>query len=171
MKRVLVILFLLFSFPLSLFAKSPFDRLQNSDPLLTPIKLSVLTSKSKVLPGEEFRFHISIIVEEGWHIYSLYPFAGSEPLATHILMGQHIFKEQGTWMEPDPVLIQDGAVGKMVKGHKGNVEFTRNFSVPMEVANKKYSIEGKLVFRACDNQICTLPQELPFNTVIHVSGK
>ena len=63
---------------------------------------------------------------------------------------------------PNPVLIQDGAVGRIVNGHKGNVEFSRTFLVPPKVEVDKYSINGKLIFRACDNQICTLPQELPF---------
>ncbi len=154
-----------------MFAISPFDRLQNSDPLITPIKISVLTNKSVVLQGEEFKFHISIIIEEGWHIYSLSPLAGNELLATQILMGENGFREKDAWKEPKPVFIQDGAVGKMVKGHKGNVEFSRNYLVPVEVAIKTHSIDGKLIFRACDNQICTLPQEVLFHTTIQVKNK
>ena len=171
MKRVFIILFILFSSSLPVFAKSPFDQLENSNPLYPPIKVSVLTNKSLVFPGEEFKFHLSIIVKTGWHIYSLSPLAGNEFLATQIFIDENIFRAKGVWKEPKPVLIQDGAVGRMVNGHKGNVEFSRTYLVPAEVEVDKHSINGKLIFRACDNHICTLPQELPFHASILVTNK
>ena len=168
MKRVLIILIFIFLFPLVLFANPLFDRLQ---PALPQIKINVLTSKSMVFPGEEFKFYMSVLIEEGWHIYSLLPLKGSELLATKILIDKNVFQEKGGWREPESVLIQDGAVGKMVKGHKGNVEFSRTYIVPVDVDLGKYPLNGRLVYRACDNQTCTLPQEFLFNTVLQVSSK
>ena len=168
MKRVLIILIFIFLFPLVLFSNPPFDRLQ---PALPQIKINVLTSKSMVFPGEEFKFYMSVLIEEGWHIYSLLPLKGSELLATKILIDKNVFQEKEGWREPESVLIQDGAVGKMVKGHKGNVEFSRTYIVPVDVDIGKYPLNGRLVYRACDNQTCTLPQEFLFNTVLQVSSK
>jgi hypothetical protein len=124
-----------------------------------------------VFPGEEFKLYMSVLIEEGWHIYSLLPLKGSELLATKILIDENVFQEKEVWREPESVLIQDGAVGKMVKGHKGNVEFSRTYIVPVEVDAGTYPLNGKLVYRACDNQVCTLPQEFPFNSVLRVSRK
>ena len=84
---------------------------------------------------------------------------------------ENVFRAKGVWKEPKPVLISDGAVGRIVNGHKGNVEFSRTFLVPPKVEVDKYSIHGKLLFRACDNQSCTLPQELPFQTGILVTNQ
>jgi DsbC/DsbD-like thiol-disulfide interchange protein len=168
MKRVLTILILIFLFPLTLFANPPFDRLQAA---LPQIKIDVLTSKSVVFPGEEFKFYMSVFIEEGWHIYSLSPLKGNELLSTQILIDKNAFQEQEAWREPEPVLIQDDAVGEMVKGHRGNVEFSRTYNVPVDIEADKYSIKGRLVYRACDNQLCTLPQEFPFNTTLQVSRK
>jgi len=114
---------------------------------------------------------MSVLIEEGWHIYSLSPLKGSELLATQIWVDENVFQEQGAWREPEPVLIQDEAIGGMVKGHKGNVEFSRTYNVPVDIEADKYPLKGRLVYRACDNQICTLPQEFPFNTVLQVSRK
>ena len=114
---------------------------------------------------------MSILIEEGWHIYSLSPLRGNELLATKILIDENPFQEQEGWREPESVLIQDEAIGEMVKGHKGNVEFSRTYSVPVDVEAGKYPIKGRLVYRACDNQVCTLPQEFPFNTTLQVSSK
>ena len=166
MKRALIILILIFLFPLALFANPPFDR---SQPSLPQIKINVLTNKSMVFPSEKFKLYISIIIEEGWHIYSLSHLRGKELLSTQILIDENVFQEQECWREPEPVLIQDEAIGKLVKGHKGNVEFSRTYSVPVDIEADKYPIKGRLVYWACDNQICTLPQEFPFNTVLQVS--
>ncbi len=159
----------MFSSSLPLFAKSPFDQLGNSNPLYIPIKVSAITNKSVVFPGEEFKFHLSIIVKTGWHIYSLSPLEGNEFLRTQIFIDENVFRKKGAWKESKPVLIQDGAVGRVVNGHRGNVEFSRTYLVPAEVEVDKHSINGKLIFRACDNHICTLPQELPFHTDILVT--
>ena len=166
MKRVLIILFVFVFFPSLLFSKSPFDRKINLFP--PSIKVSAVPSKSVVIAGEEFKFYISVILEKGWHIYSLFPFEGSEMMKTKVVMDQNIFKEQGFWKESNPVLIQDGAIGRMVKGHKGNVEFSRTYLVPVELVNKKYFLNGKLVVRSCDNQVCSFPQKIPFRSLLQV---
>ena len=168
MKRVLILLIFIFLFPHALFATPLFNR---SQVVLPQIKINVLTNKSIVYPGEKFKFFVSVLIEEGWHIYSILPLKGSELLATQILMNENAFQEQATWQEPKPVLIQDEAVGRIVNGHKGNVEFSITYLVPPKVRVDKHSISGKLIFRACDNQICTLPQELPFHTDILVTKK
>ena len=122
-----------------------------------------------VFPSEKFKLYMSVLIEEGWHIYSLSHLRGKELLPTQILIDENVFQEQEGWREPEPVLIQDEAIGKLVKGHKGNVEFSRTYSVPVDINADKYPIKGRLVYRACDNQRCTLPQEIPFNTVLQIS--
>ena len=171
MKRVFIILLILFSSSLPVFAKPPFDKLKDPNQLYPPIKISALTNKSLVMAGEEFILHLSVIVKTGWHIYSLSPLSGNEFLATEIFIDENVFQEKSVWKEPKPILIQDEAVGKIVNGHKGNVEFSKTYLVPPAVKLNKYSISGKLIFRACDNHICSLPQELPFNTGILVTNK
>ena len=171
MKRVFIILLILFSFSLPAFAKPPFDKLKDPNLLYPPIKISALINKSLVMPGEEFILHLSVIVKTGWHIYSLSPLSGNELLATQIFIDENVFQEKSVWREPKPILIQDEAVGKIVNGHKGNVEFSKTYLVPSAVKFDKHSISGKLIFRACDNHICTLPQELPFNAGILVTNK
>jgi DsbC/DsbD-like thiol-disulfide interchange protein len=168
MKRVLILLIFFFLFPHILFAIPIFKR---SQAVLPQIKINVLTNKSVVFPGEKFKLFMSVLIEEGWHIYALLPLKGSEFLATQILMNENSFQEQETWQEPEPVLIQDKAVGKIIKGHKGNVEFSQTFKAPVDFEAGNYLIKGRLVYRACDNQICTLPQEFPFNTSLEIVHK
>ena len=168
MKRVLILLIFIFLFPHALFATPLFNR---SQAVLPQIKINVLTNKSMVFPGEKFKFFMSVLIEEGWHIYSLLPLKGSELLATRILFDENVFQEQEIWQESEPVLIQDEAVGKMVKGHQRNVEFSKTFNVPIDIEAGNYLIKGRLVYRACDNHICTLPQKFPFDTSLQITHK
>ena len=168
MKRIFIILFVFILSSSHLFAKSPFDHKDSYDPVLSRIKIKVLPSKSVLFPGEEFKFYISVILEEGWHIYSLSPFARNKMLETKVFMDKNVFKGQDAWKEPKPILIRDGAVGEIVKGHKGSIEFSRTYLVPNNLNDNNYSLKGKLVVRACNNKVCGLPQELPFHSVIQV---
>ena len=124
-KRIFLILFFLFLLPPSVIAESPFGSLKRSDLFLPSIKINVLTNKTFVSQGEQFKIHLSILIEKGWHIYSLEPFQGSESLITKILIHKNNFQEQGDWQGPDPILIKDRALGKIVKGYKGHIEFTK----------------------------------------------
>ena len=84
-------------------------------------------------------------------------------------MDKNNFQDQSDWEGPDPVLIEDGALEKIVKGYRGHIEFSKTYLVPIKMAPQVYSLAGNLVFRACNNQICTLPRKFPFNTEIKVS--
>ena len=168
MKRFFLILFFLFLFPFLVIAESPFVGLKGSNLFLPPIKLKVLTNKNIVSQGQEFKFHLSILIKEGWHIYALKPLHGSESLTTQILMDKNNFQEQSGWIGPDPILINDGALGKLVKGYKGHIEISKTYLVPISVTPHMHSLSGNIVFRACHNQTCTLPRKFPFHTKIKV---
>ena len=129
----------------------------------------MLIDKSLVFQGEKFKLHLSVLVEEGWHIYSLQSFHGSGSLATKILMDKNSFQGQSDWKGPDPILIKDGALDKIVKGYKGRIEFSKTYLAPTNIAPKVYSLSGNLQFRACNNRICTLPRKFPFHSQIAVS--
>ena len=168
MKRIFLILFFLFLFPFPVIAESPFVNLKGSNLFLPPIKLKVLANRAIVSQGQEFKLHLSILIKEGWHIYALKPLHGSESLTTQILMDQNNFLEQGGWIGPDPILINDGALGKLVKGYKGHIELSKTYLVPVSLTPHVHSLSGNILFRACDNQTCTLPRKFPFHTKIEV---
>jgi hypothetical protein len=132
------------------------------------IKLNSLADPAPVYPGGRFRLYLSAQIEEGWHIYSLKPLDGNEMLATRIIIEESVFETVGHWEESPPHLIQDDAQAKMVKGHTFTAEFQKSFYVPEKIKPGSYSIKGNLLYRACDNKLCTLPQSLPFVTRVQV---
>ena len=119
-------------------------------------------------PGDHFKLYLSVQIEEGWHIYSLRPMDGNELLATEIMLEDNSFKSQKYWHESPIHLIQDEAQEKLVKGHVKTAEFYNSFRVPINLTLGNHSIKGKLLYKACNNSLCTLPQSLSFATHIHV---
>ncbi|MZH03104.1 MAG: hypothetical protein F3745_06845 [Nitrospinae bacterium] len=132
------------------------------------IKLSTMVDRDPAYPGDRFKLYMSVQIEEGWHIYSLQPLDGNELLATQIVLEDHIFESQNLWQESPTRLIQDDAQQKLVKGHIITAEFQNSFRVPENSRSGNYSIKGKLLYRACDNNLCTLPQTLPFDSQVRV---
>ena len=144
-------------------------------PLSTPglpsgprIKLDTMAGRDPVYPGDGFKLYLSVQIEEGWHIYSLQPLDGNELLATQIFLEDNVFESSGDWQESSPSLIQDDAQAKRIKAHTHIAEFHKNFHIPENFNPGSYRINGKLHYRACDNKLCTLPQNLPFVSRIHV---
>ena len=76
-----------------------------------------------------------------------------------------------TRSESPPKLAIDKVLQKTVNTHKGIAEFDRLHSVPAHIKPGVYGISGSLLFRACDNKICTLQREKPFRTQIKILGK
>ena len=132
------------------------------------IKLGTMADRDPVYPGDGFKLYLSVQIEEGWHISSLHPLDGNELLATQIFLEDNVFESSGDWQESSPSLIQDDAQAKRVKAHTHIAEFHKNFHIPENFNPGSYRINGKLHYRACDNKLCTLPQNLPFVSRIHV---
>ena len=135
------------------------------------IKLNMIMDRDPAYPGDRFKLYMSVQIEEGWHIYSLQPMDGNELLATKIKMGDNIFEGQKHWQESPTTLIQDDTQQKLVKGHVTTAEFQNSFRVPENTRSGNYSIKGKLLYQACDNNLCTLPESLPFDSQVRVGVK
>jgi hypothetical protein len=128
----------------------------------------MIIDRDLAYPSDRFKLYMSAQIKEGWHIYSLQPMDGNELLATQIMIEDNIFESQKHWQESPTRLIQDDAQEKLVKGHVTTAEFYNSFRVPENTRPGSYTIKGKLLFRACDNNFCTIPQSLPFDTQVRV---
>ena len=135
------------------------------------IKLNMLVDRNPAYPGDRFKLYMSVQIKEGWHIYSLQPMDENKLLATQIMIDDNIFEGQKHWQESPTRLIQDDAQQKLVKAHVTTAEFHNSFRVPENTRSGNYSIKGKLLYQACDNNLCTLPESLPFDSQVRVGVK
>jgi thiol:disulfide interchange protein DsbD len=103
-------------------------------------------------------------VESGWHLYSLKPVAeGPIPTRIWIADGQP-FQLAGAVAAPDPVTVQDPALGMEVEMYEGEAAFT----LPVQIAAGATGAQKLVVsasYQACNNKLCLPPKtvkaELP----------
>ncbi len=147
-----------------------FEKFEESKKQSLELRLDAMLNKDRVRPGETFWLYVVGFLEKGWHLYSLEKQFEDETIATRIELEDTAFKPQGDWQETPPKLVRDEVLEKVMKTHSGRVEFTRLFSVPEGLPPGVYLISGMLHFRACDNRICTLPRQMPFQTRVIVKA-
>lgn len=145
-----------------------FEKFEQSKKQSLELRLEAMPDKDQVRPGETFRLYVVAILEKGWHLYSLEKQSEDETIATRIELEDTVFHPQGGWQETPPELVRDEVIQKIMKTHSGRVEFTRLFSVPEGLRPGVYPVSGTLHFRTCDNRICTLPRQMPFQTRVIV---
>ena len=85
-----------------------------------------------------------------------------------IILDDNSFESQKRWQESSIHLIQDEAQEKIVKGHVKTAEFYNSFRVPNNLVSGNHSIKGELLYKACNNSLCTLPQSLSFESQVRV---
>jgi len=132
------------------------------------IKLHAITLPSSVHSGGTFRLFVRARLSEGWHIYSLHLTGHEAPMATRVTLDESMFPAAAPWGESPAQLALDGALGKAIKIHRNEAEFYRDFYVPDDLPPGAYPISGHLWFRACDNKVCTVPQELGFEAFLKI---
>lgn len=145
-----------------------FSRSKNKESLLD---VTTLADPVRVKPGRDFDLHLGVSLREGWHIYALGRQGNDETLATRIRFEENAFEAKGDWIEPEPAIVMDGALNKVVKIHAGAVWFSRTLGVPNHLPPGTYPISGVVEFRACDNRICSLPREVGFQIQFEVLGE
>lgn len=166
----LAVFLTLIFFSNSILAAPPFEeflKIKSSDP---NIQIQAFPSPDEVRPGDQFQIYVRVTIGEDWHIYAMENQDQEESLSTQIHFSESAFKSEGQWKETSPRLEMDEVLEKAVKIHKGQVEFNRLHSVPADLKPGVYSLSGILLFRACDNKVCSLPREISFKTQVEILG-
>lgn len=140
--------------PVEEFLKSRAEQLQ--------IEVHAMPETETVRPGDTFKIYVVATPQKGWHFYSMEAGADDPTLATRIEITASPFTAQGAWVESPPTLKQDEALGRPVKVHSHRAEFSRTLSVPEHLATGMHAVQGVLTYRICDNKVCALPQDRPF---------
>jgi|GEM_PF-1270268 len=117
-------------------------------------------------PGDLFTLYVQVSLPPEWHIYSLED--RRDTLPTRIRLETSRFSRQGGWQESPPQMALDGVLQKIVKTHEKMAEFTLRMQVPKDLAPGVFPIAGILAYRLCDNKVCYLPRQAPFQTLVRV---
>ena len=152
-------------------ATPSFQKFKNDSDSSVHFKLKVIVDPESIKPKGRFALYVNLELSAGWHIYSLYAKGDKgQSLATEIPLDSDIFIPNGSWEEPTPAIVWDGALERVVKTHKQVVEFRRWYHAIESLDSGSYKIKGSIVFRACNNKVCDLPRRLFYEAQIKVSN-
>jgi hypothetical protein len=132
------------------------------------IGVQAVADPQTVRPGETFTLRLELGINPGWHIYSMRLVGEDAELATQITMMPEPFAPQTPWEESAPAAQMDSALEKIVQVHQNRAEFFRSYRVAEKHTAGKSAMQGKIIYQACDNKICSLPKEIAFNAVVQV---
>jgi len=135
------------------------------------VQIQAFTNPGEIHPGESFKIHLRVNIGESWHIYSIENQGEDELLNTKIIIDENIFQSQEKWMESPPKIARDEVLQKTIKTHKKLAEFNRLHLAPPYLKPGNYNLSGSLLFRACDNKICTLQKKKSFMTQVKILDK
>jgi hypothetical protein len=147
-----------------------FEEFLNTKSQDPQVQIQAFTDPEEIRPGESFKIHLRVKIGESWHIYSIENQGEDEALNTKIIFEENIFKSQEKWVESSPKLARDEVLQKTIKTHKKLAEFNRLHMAPPDLKPGIYNVSGSLLFRACDNKICTLEKKTTFSTLIKILG-
>jgi len=113
---------------------------------------------------------LAVDIDAGWHIYAMNLPGRDGLLATRVRLENDRFPAVDGWRESPPKLALDQALDQVIKVHSRRAEFRQVRSVPKDLPPGNYSIGGSVIYRACDDKICSLPSSLPFEARVTVAG-
>ncbi|MCF8721194.1 protein-disulfide reductase DsbD domain-containing protein [Nitrospina gracilis] len=126
------------------------------------IEIHAMSERDIVRPGESFKIFVVAVPQKGWHFYSMEANGQDPTVATRLVIDQSPFEVVGEWAETPPTLVKDEALGRWVKVHSHRAEFSRTLVAPEALEPGTHMVRGTLTYRICDNKVCALPQDRPF---------
>ena len=166
--KILVFFFWTFFVASPASAFQSFEEFNQSRENPVNIGVEAIPEPARVDSGERFTLIVRVHLNEGWHIYSMRLQGKDKSLSTRIRMEKNFFLPMEAWKETSPEIMLDEALDKVVNIHKTGAEFSLEYEVPPALKQGKYPLGGTLVYRACDNRACALPDSLEFQTYVWV---
>ena len=167
--RVVAALFLFLASVSQAWAITPFEEFDGAKQQVSPVQIKSMISPAKTQPGGKFKLHVHVSVDPGWHIYSINPKEEDKLLATTLHLRSNPFLPVGEWKESKPIITLDEALQKMLKTHESMADFVHEFQVPETVGQDSFLLRGEIIYRVCDNLVCSLPRKLPFSSTIQIA--
>ena len=131
------------------------------------VRAKVSLSNYKTVPGQELGVAVDITIAPGWHIYG-------EPLpqnyiATKLTFAGDLIAAQSLTL-PRATPHEFRALGETLPVYEGSVRGKGTILIRGRTRPGEYKVAGTLKFQECNDSICKVPQEVPFEIALKVEG-
>jgi AhpC/TSA family/Disulphide bond corrector protein DsbC len=131
------------------------------------VQATISLSSAQAAPGQELGVAVDIAIAPGWHIYG-------QPLpenyvATSLTLAGDAVAQQSLRLPP-AVPLEFKALGETLPVYEGSLQGRGHLVVSGRVKPGSSKILGTFRFQECNDSICKLPQEVPFEIPIKIEA-
>jgi hypothetical protein len=131
------------------------------------VQAKISLSSAQAAPGQELGVAVDITIAPGWHIYG-------QPLpenyvATSLTFAGDAIAQQSIALPP-AVPLEFKALGETLPVYEGSVQGKGSILISGRVKPGTSKITGTFRFQECNESICKLPQEVPFEIPIKIEA-
>lgn len=129
------------------------------------VRAKISLSSAKTVPGQELGAALEITIAPGWHIYGE-PLPKNYVATSVVFSGDAVAKQ--SWSLPPATPLEFRALGETLPVYAGTVRGKGTILISGRVKPGEDKVSGILKFQECNDEICKLPQQVPFEIPIMV---
>ena len=131
------------------------------------VQAKISLSSAQAAPGQELGVVVDIAIAPGWHIYG-------QPLPENYVATSLTFAgdavAQQSMVLPPAVPLEFKALGETLPVYEGSVQGKGSILISGSVQPGTTKIRGTFRFQECNDSICKLPQEVPFEIPVKLEA-
>jgi len=136
---------------------------------LDPVELKLISSHSKVAPGEIFKIGVFFKIDPGWHVYWKYPGEAGLPTVPNFILPAGYTIGEIHWPLPDRFVQGPNLSGF---GYSDELLLTADATVPLNVSPGEFQLSAKVRWLSCSD-VCVPGRKeisLPINVGERLTG-
>jgi DsbC/DsbD-like thiol-disulfide interchange protein len=122
---------------------------------------------AKAAPGQDIKVSADFTIGSGWHIYGK-PIS-TDYVPTTVTFDKEVVAQQSIEF-PKPEMMNFAALGQTLPVYKNKVHAGGDVKLRPDLKPGDYQLTGKVEFQECSDNICKIPQSLPFAIPITVAS-
>jgi DsbC/DsbD-like thiol-disulfide interchange protein len=131
------------------------------------VQAKVSLSSDRAAPGQELGVAVDVAIAPGWHIYG-------QPLPENYVPTSLTFSGDAVAHQsialPPAVPLEFKALGETLPVYEGSFQGRGTIVISGRVKPGDRKIAGTFRFQECNDTICKLPQEVPFEIPIKIEA-
>ena len=132
-----------------------------------PVQFKTSSNLSIARPGEVVEIELNALMDEEWHIYSVYKVTEG-PLPTEISVGGEIVGSVAPLIEPEPINKFDPGFEAETFYHKGNTTFKIPIKIKRNIDPGDYKIFVDVFYMVCNARLCYPPVTVSDSLIIKI---
>ena len=123
------------------------------------VQAIIKPSVREAAPGQSIEVSADFTIASPWHIYGK-PIS-TEYVPTTVTFDNALVAKQSMDF-PKPEMLKFEALGQTLPVYKGSLHAGGNVKLRPDLKPGDYQLSGKVEFQECSDNICKMPQSLPF---------